>query len=203
MNLPFNKLIRKFSDQGDIISLEDFHEKLDKLILKMKEEHEKSKEAEYSHQEEYEEKLSKLDFSGSKKAVEESRHQFVKSLELDVQIEFLMNIKKISNQIPKGSFKTTKKQGKFNQIASQIFDRKKLESQYSRRMILKQFKKFLPPSLEDPTLDIVLAEKGQNDEIERILQEVKDGNVDNGTIENEIEKIIEEVRSKKRENEDI
>ena len=198
--MPFNKLIRKFSDQGDITSLEDFQERLDELISKIKEEYEKSKEVEYSYQEEYDVKLSKLDFSGSKKAVEKSRHQLAKSLELDVQLEFLTNIKKISTKIPKESIQTTKEIGKFSQTALQIFDRKKLVSQYGRRLILKQFKKFLPPTVEDPTLDITLTENGQNDEIERILQEVKDGSVDDSTLDNEIEKIIEEVRGKKRED---
>jgi len=195
--MPFDKLIRKFSDQGDITSLEDFQERLDELISKTKQEYEKSKEVEYSYQKEYDVKLSKLDFSGSKKAVEKSKHQLAKSLELDVQLEFLTNIKKMSTQIPKQSLQTTKELGKFSQTALQIFNRKKLNFQYGRRLILKQFKKFLPPSVEDPALDITLTEKGQNDEIERILQEVKDGTVDDSTIDNEIEKIIEEVRGKK------
>ncbi|MFX1517763.1 MAG: hypothetical protein ACFFC6_15780 [Promethearchaeota archaeon] len=199
--MPFDKLLRKFSDQGDITSLEDFQERLDELISKKLKEYEKSKEAEYSHQEEYDVKLSKLDFSGSKKAVEKSRHQLAKSLELDVQLEFLTTLKKMASKIPKQSLQTPKELAKFSQTALQIFDHKKVNSQYGRRLILKQFKKFLPPTVEDPALDIALTEKGQNDEIERILQEVKDGSVDDSTIDNEIEKIIEEVRSKKVEDE--
>ena len=96
LNLTFDKLIRKFRDQGDVVSLEDFQERLDQLISKIEQEYITSKAAEQTYQQQYDEKLSKLDFSGSKRAVEESRHQLAKSLELDVQLEFLMNIKKIS-----------------------------------------------------------------------------------------------------------
>lgn len=194
-NLPFDKLIRTFSDQGDIISLEDFQERLDQLILKSEQEYTNSKVAERIYQEEYDKKLSKLDFKGSKKAVEESRHQLTKSLELDVQLEFLMSVKKISGKIQPKSFQTPKQQKKFYQLATQIFDHKKISSQYGRRMILKQFKKFVP--LADPTLDVISDGEGEDTDIERILQEVKNGIVDDSSIDTEIEKIIEEVRSKK------
>ncbi|UCG03732.1 MAG: hypothetical protein JSW11_07050, partial [Candidatus Heimdallarchaeota archaeon] len=196
-NLPFDKLIRKFSDQGDVVSLEDFQERLDILISKIQKEYETSKEAEQTYQEEYNEKLSKLDFKGSKKAVEESRHQLARSLELDVLLEFLLNIKKMSVKILPQTFQQSKQLEKFSQIAAQIFDQKKLRSQYGRRMILKQFKKFVPPSAADSTLDEITGEKEGDTDIERILQEVKDGIVDDNSIDSEIEKIIEEVRSKK------
>ena len=192
-NLPFDKLIRKFSDHRSIDSLEDFQERLDQFFLQIKKEYEDSKEAEHSYQEEYEEKLSKLDYSGSKKAIEESRHQLARSLELDVQLEFLMTIKKISSKIPEQSLQTTKGWGKFSQIASQIFDRKKLQSKYGRQLLLNQFKKFLPSSVVDSILD----EKGHDEDIELILQEVKNGTPADSTMDNEIKKIIEEVRSKK------
>ncbi|MFX1506917.1 MAG: hypothetical protein ACFFDC_12505 [Promethearchaeota archaeon] len=199
----FDKLIRKFSNQDDIVSLEDFQQRLDQLIVRLKQEYDDSKASEQDYHQKYEEKLSKLDFEGSKKAVEDSRHQLATSLELDVQLEFLMKLQSIANRIPPQSFQTPKELEKFTQIATQAFDFKKISSQYGQRMILKQFKKFLPPTVEDPTLDMTLGENGQTDEIERILQEVKNGTIDDSTIDNEIEKIIEEVRSKKRKPEDF
>ncbi|MFX0124597.1 MAG: hypothetical protein ACFFAE_13275 [Candidatus Hodarchaeota archaeon] len=195
--MPFDKLIRKFSDQGDVVSLEDFHDKLDQLIVKIRHKYENSKAAEQTYQIEYDEKLSKLDFKGSKKAVEEGRHQLATSLELDVQLEFMINIRNIADKIPPYSFQTPKQLEKFNQIAVQVFDIKKIRSQYGRRMILKQFKKLLPSSADEPTLDVIFDEKGQDKDIERILQEVKNGIVDDRSIDNEIEKIIREVRTKK------
>ena len=197
INLPFDKLIRKFSDQDDLVDLEDFQERLNQLISKIKREYENSKEAEQTYQEEYDKKLSKLDFKGSKKAVEESRHQLAKSLDLDVQLEFLLNIKNMSANIPSQTFQTSKQLEKFKQVASQIFDQKKIRSQYGRRVILKQFKKLLPSSAFDLTLSGITDGKEENNDIERILQEVKDGTVDNSSVDNEIEKIIEEVRNKK------
>ena len=195
INLPFDKLIRKFSDQDDLVSLEDFQERLNQLISKTQREYENSKEAEQTYQEEYDKKLSKLDFKGSKKAVEESRHQLAKSLDLDVQLEFLLNIKNMSANIPPQTIHTPKQLEKFSQIASQIFDHKKLRSQYGRRVILRQFKKILPRSVFDQTLSGIT--DGKEDDIERILQEIKNGTVDNSSVDNEIEKIIEEVRNKK------
>jgi hypothetical protein len=197
--LPFDKLLRIFNDQGGIVSLEDFQQRLDQLIVRLKQEYDDSKAAEQDYHQKYEEKLSKLDFKGSKKAVEDSRHQLAKSLELDVQIEFLLRLQNLVAKIPPQSIQSPEQLEKFTQIATQAFDFKKISSQYGRRMILKQFKKFLPPTAADSTLDIALTESGQTDDIERILKEVKDGTVDDSTIDNEIEKIIEEVRGKKRE----
>lgn len=196
-------MIRKFSDQGDIVSLEDFQQRLDQLIVRLKQEYDDSKAAEQDFHKKYEEKLSKLDFEGSKKAVEDSRHQLAKSLELDVQLEFLMSLQNITNRIPPQSLQTPKELEKFNQIATQAFDFKKISSQYGQRMILKQFKKFLPLTEEDPIRDLSLTESSQSADIERILQEVKDGTIDESMIDNEIEKIIEEVRTKKRDKEDF
>ncbi|MFX1283286.1 MAG: hypothetical protein ACFFB5_06505 [Promethearchaeota archaeon] len=186
--MPFDKFLSKISGQKEVFTLEDFQEKLDLFISKIEQKHKASKIAEQEFQQKYDEKLSKLDFNGSKRAVENSRHQLAESLELNVQLDFLKNIRLLSKGIPEKKLKKIN----FRQMADDIFNSKKINSQSYRRIILTRFKKFVPSAD-----DILLTSTESEEDIDRILQEVKEGKQIIGSIDNEVEKIIEEVKRKK------
>ena len=144
--MPFDSFISRLSGQKEILGLEDFQERLELLISRIEQEYKNSTAAEQEYQRKYDEKLSKLDFSGSKNAVEDGRRQLTKSLDLDVQLEYLKNIRLLSRKIPDRSLQTPKKLEDFKLIAKQIFDHKKISSNVCRRIILKQFRKYIPSS---------------------------------------------------------
>lgn len=188
--LPFDKFLSKISGQKEVTTFDEFQEKLDLLISRIEQKYEDSKIAEQDFHQKYDEKLSKLDFSGSKRAVEDGRHQLAESLELNVQLDFLRNIRLLSQRIPKKNLNKID----FSQIANQIFDSKKLRSQSYRRIILSRFKKFVPSAD-----DILLISTDSEEDIDHILQEVKEGKHIIGSIDSEVEKIIEEVKKKKKD----
>lgn len=93
--MPFNNLIRTISGKKKISTLNDFEEELEKLIAKIEREYLESKESEEDYQDNYNERMSKLDFKGSKEAVEDGRRQLARTLDLEVNLEFLTNIQKL------------------------------------------------------------------------------------------------------------
>lgn len=195
--MPFNSFISRISGPKEILSLKDFQERLDNLIFSLEKEYKNSTAAEYEFKQKYDEKLSKLDFSGSKHAVEDSRHQLVKSLELNVQLDFLKSIRVLSNKILKENLQNPKQLSNFNQIAMKVFDHKKISSQVGRRMILKQFEKFIPSSTDDLSIDSTSNDETMDKDVEKILKEVEEGIENDSSIDKEVEKIIEEIRRKK------
>lgn len=62
--MPFDSFISRISGQKEILSLEDFQERLELLISRIEQEYKNSTAAEQEYQRKYDEKLSKLDFSG-------------------------------------------------------------------------------------------------------------------------------------------
>lgn len=195
--MPFDSFINKISGQKEIFTLEDFQERLDHLISRIEQKYKESTASEQKYQQKYNEKLSKLDFSGSKNAVEDGRRQLAKSLDLEVQLEFLKNIKILSRKIPEKSFHTSKQQKNFNQIVKQIFDHKKVSSQFGRRIILKQFMKFIPSSDDILSVDTTSDDEAYDEDIEKILKEVAEGTENGNSIDSEVEKILEEIKRKK------
>ena len=195
--MPFDSFISRLSGQKEILGLEDFQERLELLISRIEQEYKDSTAAEQEYQRKYDEKLSKLDFSGSKNAVEDGRRQLTESLDLDVQLEFLKNIRLLSRKIPDKSLQTPKKLADFRLIAKQIFVHKKISSNGSRRIILKQFRKYVPSS-DDFLLENSASNKETfNEDVEKILKEVAEGTEKGSSIDSEVEKILEEIRKKK------
>ena len=195
--MPFDSFISRISGQKEILSLEDFQERLELLISRIEQEYKDSTAAEQEYQRKYDEKLSKLDFSGSKNAVEDGRRQLTKSIDLDVQLEFLKNIRLLSRKIPDKSLQTSKKLQDFRLIAKQIFDHKKISSNVSRRIILKQFRKYVPSS-DDSLLENSTSDKENfNEDVEKILKEVAESTENSSSIDSEVEKILEEIKKKK------
>ena len=195
--MPFDSFIHKISGQKEILTLEDFQERLDHLISRIEQKYKESTASEQKYQQKYNEKLSKLDFNGSKNAVEDGRRQLAKSLDLEVQLEFLKNIKILSCKIPEKSFHTSKQRKGFNQIVKQIFDHKIVSSQFGRRIILKQFMKFIPSSDDILSVDTTTEDEAYDEEIEKILKEVAEGTENGNSIDSEVEKILEEIKRKK------
>ncbi|MHA2245662.1 MAG: hypothetical protein ACXADY_11915 [Candidatus Hodarchaeales archaeon] len=190
--------ISRLSGQKEIRSLEDFQERLELLISRIEQEYKDSTSAEQEYQQEYNEKLSKLDFSGSKNAVEDGRRQLTKSLDLDSQLEFLKNIRRLSRKIPENRLQTQKKLESFRLIVKQIFDHKKISSSVSRRIVLKQFRKFVPSSDDFLLVNSTSDEDTFNEDVEKILKEVAEGGTeDSSSIDSEVEKILEEIKKKK------
>ncbi len=197
MRMPFDSFISRISGQKEILSFKDFQERLELLISRIEQEYKDSTAAEQEYQRKYDEKLSKLDFSGSKNAVEDGRRQLTKSIDLDVQLEFLNNIRLLSRKIPDRSLQTSKKFQDFRLIAKQIFDHKKISSNVSRRIILKQFKKYVPSS-DDSLLENSTSDKENfNEDVEKILKEVAESTENSSSIDSEVEKILEEIKKKK------
>jgi len=188
--LPFDKFLSKISGHKGVFTIEEFQEKLDLLISRIEQEYEASQIAEQGFHQQYDEKLSKLDFSGSKRAVEDGRHQLAKSLDLDIQLDFLKKIRLLSQRIPPKKLNSID----FSQLANQAFDSKKLSSHSYRKIILNRFKKLIPAADE-----ILLTSIDSEEEIDHILQEVKEGKHTIGSIDKEVEKIIEEVKKKKKD----
>lgn len=195
--MPFNRLLRKISGQNEINNLLDFYKRLDSLISKLEQEFADSKLAEQESQKKYSEKLSKLDFNASKQAVEEGRRRFAKSLDLDVQLEFLKNIRILVQNIPDKNIHSTKQLREFNRLALEILDLKKICFQSNRRMIMNRFKKFVPLSDEILSLNTVSNIEPSKGDVEKILSEIKDGISNDNSVDNDVEAIIKEIRKKK------
>ncbi|MFX1248818.1 MAG: hypothetical protein ACFFBQ_15635 [Promethearchaeota archaeon] len=189
--MPFDKLFRKISGQEEVITLGEFQERLERLISVIKQKYEDSKLAEQDYLVEYDEKLSKLDFKGSKQAVEEGRHQLTKTLEYDVQLDFLKKIQVLARRIPEENTLTED----FYLITKQVLDLRKLRSESNRKILLKRFKKYAPSAD-----DALLMGLDSDDEINQIIRDVQEGTP--SSLDNEAEKIIEEVRNKKTKHND-
>ena len=191
-NVPFDKFLDKISGQKEILTLEEFQGSLELFISKLTQKYEASKAAEVALHQKYDEKLSKLDFSGSKRAVEEEKNQLTKTLDLDVQLEFLKSIQLLSQRIPEKNLSKPKQMKEFSQIANQILDSKKINTESGRRILLKRFKKYVPQAD-----DILLIGTNSDEDIDQILEEIKNDKKPVHSIDNEVDKIIEEVRRKK------
>lgn len=192
LNVAFDKFLGKISGQKEILTLEEFQKRLELLISKLTQKYEASKKAEQEYHQQYDEKLSKLDFSGSKRAVEEEKNQLTKTLDLDVQLEFLKSVQLLTQRLPKQKISKPKQMKEFGQLANQILDSKKIKSESSRRIILKRFKKYVPSAD-----DILLIGTESDEDIDQILQEIKDDKKTVHSIDNDVEKILEEVKKKK------
>ena len=77
--MSFDKFLSKISGQKEIHSLEEFQKRLNLFISQITRKYEASKLAEQEYHLQYDKKLSKLDFSGSKRAVEEEKNQLTKT----------------------------------------------------------------------------------------------------------------------------
>lgn len=129
--------------------------------------------------------------------MEDGRRQLTKSLDLDVQLEYLKNIRLLSRKIPDKSLQTPKKLEDFKLIAKQIFNHKKISSNVSRRIILKQFRKYIPSSDDSLLVNSVSDKETFNEDVEKILKEVAEGTENSSSIDSDVEKILEEIKKKK------
>ncbi|MFX0184223.1 MAG: hypothetical protein ACFE95_14160 [Candidatus Hodarchaeota archaeon] len=195
--MSFEDFLRKIGGKRKILTLEDFQVNLDELIVEIEQKYEKSRELVENFQREYDEKLSKFDFNGSKKAVDQSRQELAESLELDALLEFLRTIKRMTNHFDRDMLKTPKKITEFQELANQFFNLKKIKSISNRRILLKRFKKFIPYSNDVLTSDTVTNSEISTNDIEKILQEAQNKTINENSLDNEAEKIIDEIRKKK------
>ncbi|MFX0152580.1 MAG: hypothetical protein ACFFAJ_17470 [Candidatus Hodarchaeota archaeon] len=194
--LFFEDILSKIGGKKKILSLEDFQVNLDEIIAEIEHKYEKSRELMDNFQTKYDEKLSILDFEGSKKAVDQSRQQLAESLEYDSQLEFLKTIRQMTNYFDKEMLKITKKMNEFQELANQIFDLKKINSLSNRRIFLKRFNKFILSSTDVLMAETVSHSKVSDNNVEEILQEAQNKIITKDSLGNEAEKIIEEIRKK-------
>ncbi|MFX0205341.1 MAG: hypothetical protein ACFFDT_05100, partial [Candidatus Hodarchaeota archaeon] len=138
--MSFEDFLRKFAGKRKILTLEDFQVNLDELIVEIEQKYEKSSKLMANFQRDYDEKLSKFDFSGSKKAVDQSRQELAESLELDALLEFLRTIKQMTNHFDRDLLKIPKRITEFQELTNQIFNLKKIKSLSNRRIFLKRFR---------------------------------------------------------------
>jgi hypothetical protein len=195
--LSFEDFLRKIGGKRKILTLDDFQVNLDELIVEIEHKYKKSCELVENFQREYDEKLSKLDFGGSKKAVDQSRQQLAESLELDSQLEFLKTIQRMTNYFDREMLKIPKKTTEFQELANQILDQKKTKSLLNHRILLKRFKKFIPSSDDLLVSDAVSNSEISSNGVEKILQEARNKTIGENSPDNEAEKIIDEIRKKK------
>lgn len=195
--LSIEDFLRKIGGKRKILTLEDLQINLDELIVEIEHKYEKSRELVENFQKEYDEKLSKLDFGGSKKAVDQGRQQLAESLEFDALLEFLNIIKRMTNYFDRETLKTPKKTIEFQELAHQIFDQKKIKSLSNRRILLKRFKKFIPSSDDLLVSKAVSNSEISSKDVEKILQEAKNKTIGESSLDSEAEKIIDEIRKKK------
>ncbi len=193
--MPFEKILEKIQGKKEIESKKDFQTRLDKLLFEIEQKYSHSIVAEKDDEKIYTEKLAKLDFKGSKQALEEGRDQLVKSLDFDNQLEFLKEIKILSKRLIPQIFANPKDLHEFNIIAQKILDLKKSSSRFQQRLILKKIQKFLNASDEIPSPNHV-SNDISSDDIEKVLSEVKEGIENSDSIDNEVDKIINEIRKK-------
>jgi len=194
-SMPFNNLIRTISGKRKISTLNDFEEELEKLITKIEREYLESKESEEDYQDNYNERMSKLDFKGSKEAVEDGRRQLARTLELEVQLEFLANIKKLIPYLSKTKLKHSHQAEEFQKVANDIVNLRKINSRSNRHFLMKKIKKFLIRG-DVSVLDDVTDKNTFNTEIEKILTEASSSK-DSESIDARVDKIIEEIKQKK------
>jgi hypothetical protein len=188
--MPIENLFRKISGRSEISNLDDFNEELKDLIAKVKRLHLESKETEVKFQKDYDEKMSELDFSGSKRAVEDSRRQLARTLDLEVQLEFLENIRKLITIFLEKELSDPLKFQEFQKLAYKILDLKKISSRSNRSIFLKRIKKFS----RDKEIDLFTDETELD--IDKILQEVSERS---NSINSEVDKLIKEIQKKKRD----
>lgn len=193
--MPFNNLIRTISGKRKISTLNDFEEELEKLIAKIEREYLESKESEEDYQENYNERMSKLDFKGSKEAVEDGRRQLARTLELEVNLEFLTNIQKLIPYLSKTKLKNSQQAQEFQKVANDILDVRKINSRSNRQFFMKKIKRFLIRG-DVSVLNDVTEMNAFNTEIEKILIEASSSK-DSESIDTRVDKIIEEIKQKK------
>ncbi|MHA2224353.1 MAG: hypothetical protein ACXAC8_04075 [Candidatus Hodarchaeales archaeon] len=193
--MPFEKILEKIHGRKEIVSKKDFQTRLDNLILVVEQKYSHSVAAEKDEEKIYQEKLANLDFKGSKQALEEGRDQLVKSLDFDIQLEFLKEIKMLSKRLIPQIFANPEDLQEFNKIAQKILDLKKSSSRFQQRLVLKQIQKFLSASDEKLSPNHVSTDIS-SDDIEKVLLEVKEGMENSDSVDNEVDKIINEIRKK-------
>ncbi len=188
--MPLENLFRRISGKREISTLDDFNKQLEALITKIKRLYSESKEAEEKFRKEYDEKMSELDFIGSKNAVEDSRQQLARTLEIEVQFEFLENIRKLMFLIPEEEISIPIKFQEFQKLAYQILDLKNISSRSNRSFLLKKIKKL------SKCKEIDLLSDETELEIDKIIQEVSENS---NSIDSEVEKLINEIKRKKKD----
>jgi len=193
--MPFNNLIRTISGKRKISTLNDFEEELEKLIAKIERKYLESKESEEDYQDNYNERMSKLDFKGSKEAVEDGRRQLARTLDLEVNLEFLTNIQKLIPYLSKTKLKNSQLVEEFQKVAHDIVNLRKINSRSNRHFLMKKIKKFLIRG-DVSVLDDVIDKNTSNTEIEKILTEASSVK-DSESIDARVDKIIEEIKQKK------
>lgn len=193
--MPINNFVRTISGKRKISTLNDFEEELEKLHTKIERDYLESKESEEDYKENYNERMSKLDFKGSKEAVEDGRRQLARTLELEVQLEFLTNIQKLMPYLSKTKLKNSHQAEEFQKVANDVINLKKINSRSNRHLFMKKIKKFLIRR-DVSVLDDGTDRGTSNSEIERILNEASSLK-DSESIDARVDKIIEEIKQKK------
>jgi len=199
--MPLNGVLRKVSGKKTFQTLEEFETQLKIQITELEHKLVESREMEENYKEKYNERISKLDISGSKQAIERGREKLAESLEFDVQLEFLRSIQKLCLYFQHENIKDPKHLQNFNNLANKILSRKKIKSRVNRQIFIKRFKKFVSINGDEILIDKESSEITElEDDIEKILKEVEDQKKSKDPIDDEVEKIINEIKGKKRQD---
>lgn len=196
--LPLNGIVRKIGGKKHFQTLKEFQIEITNKIAELEQNLVESREMEENYQEEYNKRLTKLDFSGSKQAIEKGREKLAESLEIDVQLEFLRSIQKLCQYFQHEKIKDPRKLQNFNNLANDILSRKKISSRVNRQIFIKRLKKFVSINGDDIFEDKESTEMTELDnDIDNILKEAENQKKNNNSIDEEVKKIIDEIRGKK------
>ncbi len=196
--MPINGLLRKVKGKREISQLSDFKEELENLISKIGKKYKESKELEESYKKKYDEKMSNLDFQGSKQTVENSKRQLVNTLDLEAQLEFLTEIQKLIPFISQDRIGNHDQFKNFKNVAYQILNPKKIKMRSNRKLLIRKFQKFISREKSIPTVNHANSQSSDKeaDEIINDLMKKKDSK----KIDSEINEILEEMKKKTEDN---
>ncbi|MHA2307283.1 MAG: hypothetical protein ACXACU_18035 [Candidatus Hodarchaeales archaeon] len=195
--MPINSFFRKVKGKREISQLLDFQEELENLISKVGKRYKESKELEEELKKIYDEKMSNLDFRGSKQSVENSKRQLVETLDIEVQLEFLTDIQKLIPFISQDRIGNPDQFNDFQKVAYQILNPKKIKSRSNRKFLLRKFQKFISrkdsmPSVNHPN------SQSSDMEVDDIINDLMTKK-DTKKIDSEIDEILAEIKQKNHE----
>ncbi len=192
--MNFRPFKRKLIGIKDFHSLEDILNHLKKSISKLNQDLQQSITSEKNYQEKYSIELSKLNYQGSREAIEFSRAELSRSLDLEVMIEFLMTCQNIIKKIPSETFEMSKKD--LSDLTYQILDLDNIQHQTTRRSLLRKLKKYITNQKLDPEDLGSINGKISESEVNDILTEIETTESEKIDIDNEVDKIINDLRKK-------
>lgn len=197
MRMPTDGLFRKIRGKREISKLSDFQEEIEKLISISGKRYKESKELEEDLKKKYNEKMSNLDFQGSKQTVENSKRQLVKTLDLEVQLEFLTEIQKLIPFVSQDRIGNPSQFNDFQNVAYQILNQKKIKTTSNRKFLLRKFQKFISRKESMSTVNQHTSQSSDM-EVDEIINDLMTKK-DIKKIDSEINEILREIKQKKGE----